>query len=272
MNYIMLVIKGLIIGFAKIMPGVSGAILAISMGVYDKGIYAITCFFKDVLENTKFLLFIGIGIFISIILGSNLVYYLLENYYVMTMLFFTGLIFGSTPKIIKKRNKNKIGTIITIITFILMSLITLSSINNEFTNKNNFLSIIIYFLSGIIDALGMVIPGISSTALLMIIGTYDDIMLSLAGLGNINTIISNIIVLLPYAIGIFLGIISVSLIINYLFKNHNQNTFSFIIGVILSTLFILIIKIFSYGLNVKKLIIGLILLILGSIISYIFDD
>ena len=105
MNNIILIIKGLIIGFAKIIPGVSGAILAISMGVYDKGINAITCFFKDIKENSRFLFFIGIGIFISMIIGSNIVYYLLDNYYLITMLFFLGLIFGSTPKIFNKRNR-----------------------------------------------------------------------------------------------------------------------------------------------------------------------
>lgn len=93
MSNIVLIIKGLIIGFAKVMPGVSGAILAISMGVYDKGINAITRFFDNIKENTKFLFFIGIGIIIAIMLGSNIVYFLLNNYYVITMLFFMGLIF-----------------------------------------------------------------------------------------------------------------------------------------------------------------------------------
>ena len=265
MSNIVLIIKGLIIGFAKVMPGVSGAILAISMGVYDKGINAITCFFDNVKENIKFLFFVGIGIIIAIILGSNIVYFLLNNYYVITMLFFMGLIFGSTPKIIKKTDKTIKGYIISSVTFVTITLLTTINISNS--NINN--SIILYLFSGVVDAFGMVVPGISSTALLMVVGTYNNIIYSLSNIGNI---INDLNILIPYGLGVFIGIIITSIIINYLFKKYNKLTFSFILGVILSTLFTLLLKmIFSY-INIKNLVIGIILLSLGSIISYFFDD
>lgn len=265
MSNVILVIKGLIIGFAKVMPGVSGAILAISMGVYDKGINAITRFFDNIKENTKFLFFIGIGIIIAIILGSNIVYFLLNNYYVITMLFFMGLIFGSTPKIISKVDKTIKGYIISLVTFIIITLLTTININNN--NISN--SIFIYLISGLIDAFGMVVPGISSTALLMVIGTYNNIIYSLSNVGNI---INNLNILIPYGIGIFIGIIITSIVINYLFNKYNKLTFSFILGVILSTLVTLLLEIFSYHINIKDLVIGILLLSLGIIISYFFDD
>ena len=265
MSNIILILKGLIIGFAKVMPGVSGSILAISMGVYDKGIDAITRFFDNIKENTKFLFFLGIGIFIAIILGSNIVYLLLNNYYVVTMLFFMGLIFGSTPKIIIKVDKTIKGYIISLITFTFITLITTININNN--NINN--SIFIYLISGLIDAFGMVVPGISSTALLMVIGTYNNIIYSLS---NIENIIINLNILLPYGLGIFIGIIITSIIISYLFRKYNKLTFSFILGVVFSTLFTLLLKIFSYNINIKNLVIGLLLLSIGSVISYFFDN
>lgn len=265
MSNIVLIIKGLIIGWAKVMPGVSGAILAISMGVYDKGINAITRFFDNIKENIKFLFFIGIGIIIAIILGSNIVYFLLNNYYVITMLFFMGLIFGSTPKIISKVDKSIKGIMISFITFIIITLLTNLNINNNSVSN----SIIIYLISGLIDAFGMVVPGISSTALLMVIGTYNNIIYSLSSIENI---IINLNILIPYGIGIFIGIIVTSISINYLFKKYNKLTFSFILGVILSTLLTLLLKIFSYHINIKDLVIGVLLLSLGIIISCFFDD
>lgn len=265
MSNIVLIIKGLIIGWAKVMPGVSGAILAISMGVYDKGINAITRFFDNIKENIKFLFFIGIGIIIAIILGSNIVYFLLNNYYVITMLFFMGLIFGSTPKIISKVDKSIKGIMISFIIFIIITLLTNLNINNNSVSN----SIIIYLISGLIDAFGMVVPGISSTALLMVIGTYNNIIYSLSSIENI---IINLNILIPYGIGIFIGIIVTSISINYLFKKYNKLTFSFILGVILSTLLTLLLKIFSYHINIKDLVIGLLLLSLGIIISCFFDD
>ena len=265
MSNIVLIIKGLIIGLAKVMPGVSGAILAISMGVYDKGINAITRFFDNIKENIKFLFFIGIGIIIAIILGSNIVYFLLNNYYVITMLFFMGLIFGSTPKIISKVDKSIKGIMISFITFIIITLLTNLNINNNSVSN----SIIIYLISGLIDAFGMVVPGISSTALLMVIGTYNNIIYSLSSIENI---IINLNILIPYGIGIFIGIIVTSIVINCLFKKYNKLTFSFILGVILSTLLTLLLKIFSYHINIKDLVIGVLLLSLGIIISCFFDD
>ena len=265
MSNIILVIKGLIIGFAKVMPGVSGAILAISMGVYDKGISSITSFFDDIKENIKFLFFIGTGIIFAIMLGSNIVYFLLNNYYVITMLFFIGLIFGSTPKIISKVDKSIKGVLLVITTFIIITLLTTMNINN---NKINY-SIIIFLISGLIDAFGMVVPGISSTALLMVLGTYNNIIYSLS---NIENIINNLNILIPYGLGIFIGVIITSIIINYLFKKYNKLTFSFILGVILSTLLTLLLEIFSHYINIKDLVIGLVLLSLGIIISYFFDD
>ena len=265
MSNIVRIIKGLIIGFAKVMPGVSGAILAISMGVYDKGINAITRFFDNIKENIKFLFFIGIGIIIAIMLGSNIVYFLLNNYYVITMLFFMGLIFGSTPKIISKVDKTIKGYIISLVTFIIVTLLTTINISNN--NINN--SIILYLFSGLVDAFGMVVPGVSSTALLMVIGTYNNIIYSLS---DIEHIIINLNILIPYGIGIFMGIIITSITINYLFKKYNKKSFSFILGVILSTLLTLLLKIFSYNINIKDLVIGGLLLSLGIIISYVFDD
>ena len=265
MSNIVLIIKGLIIGLAKVMPGVSGAILAISMGVYDKGINAITRFFDNIKENIKFLFFIGIGIIFAIMLVSNIVYFLLNNYYVITMLFFMGLIFGSTPKIISKVDKSIKGIMISFITFIIITLLTNLNINNNSVSN----SIIIYLISGLIDAFGMVVPGISSTALLMVIGTYNNIIYSLSSIENI---IINLNILIPYGIGIFIGIIVTSIVINYLFKKYNKLTFSFILGVILSTLLTLLLKIFSYHINIKDLVIGVLLLSLGIIISCFFDD
>ena len=91
----MLILKGIIIGIGKIIPGVSGSMLAISMGIYQKLIDSINNFFKYPKENLKFLIKIGIGIIISIIFFSNIILNCLNNYYLVTIFFFIGLIIGS---------------------------------------------------------------------------------------------------------------------------------------------------------------------------------
>lgn len=269
MGNIILIIKGLFIGLAKVIPGVSGAILAISLGVYDKLLESITHFFNNKKENFKLLLYIGIGILIAIILGSKLIYYCLDNYYVITMLFFIGLIFGSTPKMFNKIRKDKVGYLYIFISFMVMMIITLFKSNN--ININNE-SIFIYFISGILEAIGSIIPGISATALLMVLGTYNNIILAISNILDINYVISNLNIYIPYIIGIVLGIITVSIIMNYLFRNYNKETFSCILGIVLSNLIFLLIEVFSYNYQIKELIIGFILLVLGSIISFCLED
>lgn len=267
MSNIILIIKGLIIGFAKVMPGVSGAILALSMGVYDKGIMAITNFFKDPKKNFNFLFYLGLGILISIILGSRVVYFLITNYYTMTMFLFIGLIFGSSSKLFNKRDRTNKGLLITIITFIGLTYLSLINIHNNINATNSFF---IYVISGLLDAFGMIVPGISSTSLLMIIGTYDNILYTISNIVNYNNFISNMSIMFPYLFGIFVGIVITSILVSYMFKKHYNITFSFIIGVILSNLLLLTINIPIN--NIKDLTIGILLLSLGSFISYSYGD
>lgn len=272
MKTIILILKGFIIGLAKVIPGVSGAVLAISMGLYDKAIMAITEFFNDVKKNTLFLLPIGIGVIFAMIIGSNIVSFALNKYYVITMLFFIGLIMGSIPTIYNKINKSKKGIIIAILSFITMFLLSISNIDNNYIIKNNVFDYFMYFLSGIMDAVGTVVPGVSSTALLMIIGTYDIIINSIASITVIDLFTNNFVILSIYSIGMVLGIIIVSLIINYLFKKYNSNTYSFIFGIILSSVLLLLIKTITYKIIIKDLIIGLILLSLGIFITRYFEE
>ena len=75
------ILKGIIIGVGKIIPGFSGSVVMISFGLYDKAILAITNFFKDVKNNGLFLLNLGIGIIIGIVLFSNVINYFISNYY-----------------------------------------------------------------------------------------------------------------------------------------------------------------------------------------------
>ncbi len=272
MKTIILIIKGFIIGIAKIIPGVSGAVLAISMGLYDKSINAITEFFSNPKKNFLFLSPIAIGVLFAMIIGSNILLSSLENHYLATMLFFIGLIIGSIPTIYKKTDKSKKGILIIIISFVIMFIISISNINNTYIEKNNPLDYLIYFISGLIEAIATVIPGISSTALLMIIGTYDIILETISNLLSIKDIINNIEIILCYSTAMLIGIIITSITINYLFKKYNQKTYSAIFGIILSTILLLLIKTFSIPIILQDLIIGITLLSLGIIISFYFES
>lgn len=97
-----LYIKGVIIGIGKIIPGVSGSVLAMSLGIYEEAIKAINHFFKDISRHFKFLFVVGLGIITSVVLTSNIIKYFLNHFYLPTMLLFIGLIIGGISLFLKK--------------------------------------------------------------------------------------------------------------------------------------------------------------------------
>lgn len=259
------ILKGIIIGIGKIIPGVSGAMIAMTLGVYDKSIDYINNYKYKKKESIKYLLPIAIGIFLSIILFSKIINYTINRYYLYTMMLFIGLIISDIPKM----SLNIKNSYITLISFIIMILISITNINNNYIVKNNYKDIIIFFLSGIAEAIGTIIPGISSSGLLLIIGTYNEIIKVMSNITNINIIVNNTKILIPFIMGLVLGVILCIKIIDKLLKKYKNKTYSLILGILLSTIILLIIKVFNYKYTILELIIGLIFLVIGILIPNI---
>lgn len=264
------ILKGFIIGIGKIIPGFSGALLAILLGVYDKSIDYIVNFKYNKKESIKYLAPLGIGIILSIIIFSKIINYTLNKYYFITLMLFIGLIIGTIPEIINKTEKK--DNYLTIISFIIFFLISISNINNNYIPNNNYIDTLIYILSGITEAVGTVFPGVSSSALLMIEGTYNIVIEVISNITNINQIIINIKILLPFILGLIIGIIGSIKLIDYLLKKYNNKVYSVILGITLSSIILLIISSMKYKVTITNLIIGLLTLIIGITISTIFKE
>lgn len=260
-------IKGFIIGIGKIIPGVSGSVLAITLGVYDKSVEYLSNIKINRKEKIKYLLPLGMGIIISIIIFSKIITILLDKYYQITMLFFIGLVLGGIPEIIKKTKKE--NSIITIISFILFFIISITNIDSSYILRENIIDIIILFISGLLEAFGTVVPGVSSSALLMITGTYNIIISSIGNITNISNILMNIKIIFPFVLGLVLGVILLIKVINYLLKKYESILYSFVLGVLLSSIILLIIKTFLVRTTIIELVFGLIFLLIGIIISNI---
>ena len=255
--------KGFVIGIGKIIPGVSGAMLAISMGIYDRATYYI-CNFKDnKKESIKYLFPIGLGIILSIIFFSRIISLCLSLFYLITMLFFVGLIIGGVPMVISKVNKK--DYYITIISFVIFFLISIGNIDNVYVSKNIIVDIVMFFVSGIVEAIGTVVPGVSSTALLMILGTYSNVISSIGSFSNIK-------ILFPFGFGLYLGIVGCVKIINYLFDKYENKVYAFVLGVLLSSILLIAIQAFKYDVGILELMIGIIFMILGIVVSSLLKE
>lgn len=269
MKHLINFFKGMIFGIANVIPGVSGGTIAVCTGIYEKLISIIGNFFKNFKktfkENMIFLIPIGLGAVIGILAFSRLITYLLETFPMQTNFTFIGLILGSLPLIFKKSNLQgfkKRYIIPGIITFGIGIALTILEIMNvtgtAITSFDmNFGTVISLFLYGFISAASMVIPGISGSFMLLLLGAYTAIMTAISAL--------NIPVLIPFAIGVGLGIIACSKVIDILLAKFYGFTYYAIIGFIIGTLPILYP---GFAFNIGGLI-SIILMIVGFVGSYL---
>ena len=256
-------IKGIIIGVAKIIPGLSGAVLMISFNLYDRAIDAITNFFQNPKKNIIFLLNLGIGIVVGIVLFSRLISFLITKYYLYTTMLFIGLIIGGIPILGTKIQNNFSNYFLIFISFFIMSMLVLSNPSYTYIPQNNFIDILIYFFSGILEALGTVLPGISSTALLMLLGVYQQYLTILGNAFDVTLLKETMSFVFPFSLGLFIGIIVISLLINYLLKKYQEPTFSIILGISASSVFTLLIKLIPYLQSPSLFLISIFLLFIG---------
>lgn len=270
-----LILKGFIIGLGKIIPGFSGAMLAITMGVYEPGLKAISNLFTEFKQHFKFLLFLGIGIVLALVLGSKVVVYCLDKLYLPTMLLFIGMIVGGIKPLFKEVKGKNIGVKNIIISLFVVGLLVVVSLLDFGQDKANFSknisSFLTFFLGGILDAAATVIPGISGTALLMILGYYNIIMSSFGDMFNFSNFTNNMFVLIPFCLGTIFGIIVIAKIMNYLFAHHKTTTYCAIIGFACVSVLMLLIQTFTGTYHVLEIIIAIILFVVGCVVSHKLD-
>ena len=275
MKYIKLAVQGFIIGIGKIIPGVSGAMFAIMFGVYERALKVISNLKKELKGNFAFITILGLSVLLAIIFGSNIIHKCLSKYYMQTMFLFIGMMVAGVKPLLGNVKGSKLSTKnITLsfgIAFILLIISLIDFQNGQGVIEKNLFSVIMLFISGFLDALATIIPGICGTALLMILGYYDTVISSLGNLFNVSNLSYNLFVLLPFVLGLIVGVLVISKFVNYLFENHKMQTYYTIIGFAIMSIIILFIKTIKVSFNIPQLIISLLLFIIGYIIVKLFD-
>ena len=263
MKNLMLVLKGFIIGIAKIIPGVSGAIIAISFGLYEKLINIISKPLHIKLDDIKFLFFLFLGAALGISILCKSVKWCLDAYYLPTMLLFTGLIIGGMSEITSKINfKHKNWRLI--IVFLLCFTILYYLINIKVGKQCLSMSNSIYFLMGTIESLTTIIPGISGTAIFMALGLYENVLNVYEGMANFNI---EFTILLIFLSSFIITTILISKIITWLFKHKKEMAYTGVLGFMTSSLVIMLQNCFQHNFSLLELTCGIILFIVGLIIT-----
>lgn len=259
MNSIVLFFKSFLVGIGKIIPGVSGAMIAISLGIYEDGLNALTCIKK----NIKFIIICGLGISLSIIMFGSIIKLLIDNFYLQMMLLFSGIILGGTPNIKIQNLKYTDFFIIAMILALLFTLLLCKNISHVLIYNNVTIFLINLVLAGFIDAFATIVPGISGTALLIMFGYYDIILSALSNIYNLK----NMLILFSYFVGFAIGIFVISYIVKLLIKKYQFKfqvsimclSYFSVIGIILQTL--------NRKYNMCEIAISICLLVIGYKLS-----
>lgn len=292
MNVLFNVMKGMMIGIANVIPGVSGGTMAVSLGIYDRLIGSISGLFKHFRESLSFLLPILAGCGLGIIGFTYAIEYLLSSHTFVTCMAFVGLILGGLPLLylsLKKKmreNGNSLG-FSSVLVFILavavsVGLPMLKAGEGMATIPVTAGNMVILFILGVIASATMVIPGVSGSMMLMILGYYYGIIGTiksfLDGLRAMDfaAVKDGFLLLFPFGIGVILGIFLIARLITFLFNRFGVQTYCAILGLVISSPFAIFYNTGLFrelsSLSVWAVLFGIVLMIAGAVITNLVGE
>ena len=233
-SWIARMLKGMIIALGFILPGVSGGVLAAILGIYERMIRFLAHIKESFIENVLYFTPVAIGMVLGIAAFSYPVNLLLDNYKVIVLWGFAGAIIGTIPSLIKESvkesDRDRADTVTFWLSFILSGIFLYSLNGMVGTLPANFLS---FVLAGALIALGILIPGLSPSNLLLILGLYTPMLTGFKRLDLFGTF-------LPIGIGGALALILFSKAMDYILKHYHSRVYHFIIGIVLSSTLLIV--------------------------------
>lgn len=262
MEMVLTLVTGMFVGIANIIPGVSGGTIAVVFNIYDKLLNAITFNIKKLIKNWKFVVPVFLGMAIGILVFSKGIQFLYSKFPVQTNFAFTGLIIGSIPLIKslmtenigswnddngnfsrKKALKHIFGIAAGIFVGMLL-IIVLSVLERKYGSKEGLAFIMPAWtfglgakvlFGGFLGAVGMIIPGVSGSLLMLILGVYPIIITAIPAFFVHETMMTAFLYLMPFGIGVLAGLLIGAKVISILIKKFPTYTYAVILGLIMAS-------------------------------------
>lgn len=273
------IVKGMIIGIANIIPGVSGGTMAVSMGIYDKLIHALTHLHREFKESLKLIIPILIGAALAIVGLSFVIEFLFHNYPLETNFLFIGLIVGGLPAILKKvkGKKASVGNILALLAFfaLVVGFAVVGETEGSAADLSlNALNIVKLFGVGIIASATMVIPGVSGSMILLLIGYYNPIIetinsfIKALAAVDVNGMLHYGGILVPFGLGVVIGIFAIAKLIEIIFEKCPMLAYYAIIGLILASPVGILLMSGIKGFSLMSVIVSVGTFLIGSFVAY----
>ena len=272
------ILKGVVIGIANIIPGVSGGTMMVAMGIYDKLIHCITHLLSEFKKNVLFLLPIVVGMGIALVGGSFTIEKMFEVIPFQTSLLFVGLVVGGLPAIWKNVKGKTIrpGHVICFVIFFAVVVVMALMGESEGAAADlsfTLINVIKLFVVGVIAAATMVIPGVSGSMMLLLMGYYNPILSAITGFFHslkefdIKGLMQGVGVLAPFGVGVLVGIFAIAKLIEIIFAKFPLYAYWAIIGLIVaSPIAILAMGTFPV-IGLIEILTGVVALVIGFVVA-----
>ena len=262
------ILRGVVIGVANIIPGVSGGTMMVSMGIYDTLIHCITHLFSEFKKSVKTLLPYGIGMVVGIVALASLLDFLFAHYPLPTSTAFIGLILGGLGIIVGKIDRKKLNAGCGILFVLFFALIVVMGMTGETVNPEslnmNIGQMVMLLVVGVIASATMIIPGVSGSMVLMLLGYYTPILNAINNLKDavfafdIAAMMTPVLTLAPFGIGVVLGIFGVAKLIEWLLNRFPNYTYCAVLGLVVSSPVAILMRTSMAGVGFGMIVISII--------------
>ncbi len=258
---------GIIVGIASMLPGVSGGVIAVCFGIYERLVSDLADLRHRIKTDFYFLLIIGLGILVGMFLIAFGLEYLMDTYMVIALFFFVGLIVGQMPELwkITKPKTEKLDSyniLAAVIGFLIMIAILFMGVANDVVLGHDVASYLSLIFVGVIIAVSKLAPGISGSTIILALGLYHPLMKAITDL--------DWALIIPLMFGLIIGLLAFAKFINYALNSHKTSTYCMIIGLTVGSILVILdyayVDISSY----LDVIGGMVSLLLGIGLSLLF--
>lgn len=259
-------LKGIVIGIGSVAPGISGGTFAMMLGIYDRLMDCVANFHKDIKNKIIFAAPVGLGIGVGVLAFSNVIKYLFDHYDVLVRFAFIGLMVGTLPYMFKEATKKGFkrhyvipGVMAFMVTvgFALLDNATAQAAGGGPTTTVAGSSPLQMALYGAVLGLGTIVPGISSSFMLMYLGAYETLLDAVVNM--------DVVKLIPVGIGAVVCILLLAKAITWLFDQAYGATYHTVMGFVLGS----VVAMVPFEGNQNQVFTGMAIALLSAGLSYL---
>lgn len=271
------ILRGVVIGVANIIPGVSGGTMMVSMGIYDTLIYCITHLFKQFKKSVLTLLPYALGMLLGIFLLASLLEAMLESYPLPINTAFIGLIFGGISPLLHKINKKDLKVTAVACFVLFFALIIVLAVTGDVSNAESLPltvgNVVLMLGVGAVAAATMIVPGISGSMVLMLLGYYTPTLNAVNTLKDallarsVSAMVQPLGLLVPFGIGVVAGIFGVAKLIEWLLVRFPTPTYCAVLGLVAASPIAILLRTPMDGVTWMSILISLLTFAAGFVLA-----